>query len=325
MIEPIAFKYKLTTDGTASWFRSKPAELNEQGLQLFEETIPFEHIWQTEGADNLVLMVLDPETVLSEETTKHVGEGNALILQVSGVAAATLAATIDRHASAAQADKRRQELTEQGKGDQYRVATCPQCQATIDLSEMDPSTYIFCTSCNSVFQEGGTNATDGSTYQHCEQCGMFDRIKSYTEFYFYFLLVFYGFSSKKVYVCDRCAHGLFLKTLAANALFILGVPNAIIIKLRSMSGRDPSLQQLAKANSLAIKGKIDEAVPIYREMHTTYKGHPGLLFNEAIGYFEAERQEEGVKMLEASLNVCSNYWPTIQLINQNGGGENGSQ
>jgi hypothetical protein len=139
-------------------------------------------------------------------------------------------------------------------------------------------------------------------------------VRGHTEFYFYFLLAVWGFSSNRRHVCDGCAHGLFVKTLSANLLFVLGVPNAIAIKLRSLKGRDPRLKQLAKANKLALAGRFDQSTPLYREMHQQLAGHPGLLYNEALGYLQHNRTDEGVKMLEASLQSCGNYHPVIRML-----------
>lgn len=307
------FKFRFSRNGSPTGFRAKTGMVLPHGVELAGELIAYEHILQTDTRDEWLVLAISPKQSLAA-AQNFLEEGSVLVLQVSGSSAATIQRNIDRGTSAIHVEQRRQELAAAGKSNEFHAAVCPHCRATVDLSELDRSGFIFCYYCSSIFNEGGQLITNGDSYRICEECAMFDRVKSYTEFYFYFLLVVYGWSSQKRHVCDQCAHGMFLKTLAANAIFLIGVPNAISIKIRSMSGRDPNLKELARANALALKGKIDEAIPIYRQQHDNYQGHPGLLYNEAIGYLIAGREDDGVKMLEASMKLCSNYWPTLQLV-----------
>ena len=143
---------------------------------------------------------------------------------------------------------------------------------------------------------------------------MFAKIKVYTEFYFYFLLVVYGFSMRKVYLCSNCASSLFKKVLLWNFIFILGVPSAIWMKIKSLTGRDENEAELDRANYLAGKGRLTEAEAIYSKLYTHYGEHPGIIMNEGMANFAAGNQDKAKECFKRALKSCSNYTPVMALI-----------
>jgi tetratricopeptide (TPR) repeat protein len=145
---------------------------------------------------------------------------------------------------------------------------------------------------------------------------MFDRVRGYTEFYFYFLLVAYGFSMKRRFVCDNCADSIFRKTLLRNLIFLLGVPSSIYLKLKSITGREPFLRELAKANTLARKGRYKEAAPIFAKLQSKYPEHPGLLLDEGMGYLMGKNYSGAVGQFNRALMSCNNYLPALRLMQQ---------
>ncbi|MCE9556564.1 MAG: hypothetical protein K8T91_24710, partial [Planctomycetes bacterium] len=284
-----------------------------QALTLGDDTITYDRIVDRAVVDDrLILGIASPET-LSAGSAKFLLPGGFLPLVVYSVAGPLLR-TIDRYSSLAHCEAHRRQLTANGKENEYYSIDCPNCQAAVDLSELSETPYVYCGYCESIISQTGELVTNGQQYRVCEACRMFDRVRGHTEFYFYFLLVVYGFSSNRKHVCDACAHGLFIKTLLANALFVLGIPNAIAIKIRSLTGRDPRLNRLSQANRLALSGSFERSTPLYREMHQAIQGHPGLLYNEALGYFQGNRTDEGAKLLEAALKSCANYGPVLRIL-----------
>jgi tetratricopeptide (TPR) repeat protein len=182
-----------------------------------------------------------------------------------------------------------------------------------------PSTpYVYCRYCETVFaaKKGKEIITRGSTYHECDECGMFGRIRGYTEFYFYFLLVAYGFSYKERYLCDSCAHRMFVKTLLTNLIFILGVPSSIYAKLKSLTGREAGLKKLGRASALSRAGKYQQAAPIYQQIYQKHPEHPGLRMNEGIGHLRGNDVQGAMRCFEQSLKACGNYLPVIRLIRQ---------
>ena len=134
---------------------------------------------------------------------------------------------VDRYSSKIEAERYKEALIKEGRGSEYRVVECPCCSATVNLSEYPKTSFVYCRFCETVFGEGLQRLKGVEQYRECDECGFHDRVQSYGEFYFYFLLVVYGFSHKRRHMCDACAAALANKLLAINAIFVLGVPNAI--------------------------------------------------------------------------------------------------
>ncbi len=314
MEETLTFKFRYCVNGQPTGFRASKGMAGPDALTLGDITVPIETITQTLTRDNHLVLVLSDTSRYSGKKAKVLIEGNGLMLYVYKLPIEILKKYIDRHTSSHHTRLHREKLAVEGKAEQFHSFQCASCGATCNLSGFDSSMYVFCPYCESIFTGNGELVSDGGTYRVCEECGMFDRVRGYTEFYFYFLFVVYGFSSKRRHVCDNCANGIFWKTLFINLVFILGIFPAIWIKLKSLTGRDPNLKRLVRANALAARGRVDEAHAIYEELHDAFMGHPGLLHNEAIGYLAAGKGEEAGKLFEAALKVCSNYLPTIQLL-----------
>ena len=81
-----------------------------------------------------------------------------------------------------------------------------------------------------------------------------------------------------------------------------------------MTGRDPALASLAKANKLASKGKYQEADRLYEEIYMRFPDHPGLLLNQAMGHMIGGDGSGGVAYVERSLGACANYLPTMAFM-----------
>ena len=143
---------------------------------------------------------------------------------------------------------------------------------------------------------------------------MFDRIQKYPEFYFYFFLIIYGFRYKQRFLCDSCAHDLFLKTFGLNLLFLIGVPTAIWVKIKSLTGRDSQFEILAKANSLARGGRYQEAKPHFDIVLRSQSDHPAVLMNQALGHLAAGDQSGAVSVLKKSASACNHYIPVLRML-----------
>ena len=308
------FKYRFVRDGSTAQFFAKKGLVTSNGLQLTDGFLPYESIVDTTTRDNRVAVVLHNGVQLDGKMGKYVDEdGDLLILEVSKVPALRLERAIDRHSSRIVAENNQKALVAEGKGHMFRSVTCPHCHSTIELTDFAPSRYSYCRFCESVL-DGDKVATVGDKYRHCDECHSFDRVKGYTVFYFYFLLVVYGWQYNRRHLCDNCVGRLFWKVLFTNLIFILGVPSALWMKMRSLQGRDHRLADLAKANRHATAGKMRVAEPIYRRLDQQFPGHPGLLYNQGRGYLMAGEFESAKEKITGSLDSCSNYLPTMQLI-----------
>ncbi len=316
-VEPAAdksFKFRYVVGGRTSGLLNQPGKATGQALILGEDTLGYDEIADTTVRNNRLLMALSPKRSWGKKLSKAVMKGNMLAIEVSRVPALNLERHIDRICSSRNAEANRGRLMDAGKGGLFRFAVCPECHAIIDLSELNESHYTYCRFCETVFTHGGKISTKGSVYRICGECGMFDRVRGYTEFYFYFLLVAYGFSWKRRFVCDNCADRIFWKTFWVNLIFLLGVPSSIYLKIKSLTGRDPYLRDLARANALARKGRYQEAAPIFATLKSKYPDHPGLLLDEGMGYLAGKNHTNAVGYFKRALTSCNNYLPAFQVL-----------
>jgi hypothetical protein len=311
----LTFKYRhVRRDGQVGGLFAHKGTAGEQGLQLKKEMLSYDDIFDTTVRDNRLIMAVSPRLQSNTKLSGRLVEGQMLALEVYKVKAKELEKFIDRTCSKRAALRHRERLIQEGRGDQFRATKCPACEAIIDVSELDPSPYLYCRFCETVFTPKRQIVTNGETHCLCDECGMFAQVRGYTEFYFYFLLVAYGFSYKRRFVCDTCANKIFWKTLLANLIFVLGVPVSIYAKIKSMLGRDPNLKRLSKANALALKGQHQEAAALYQRFYQKYPEHPGLRMNEGIGRLAAGDVGTALKYFERALKACSNYLPAAQWI-----------
>lgn len=306
-----SFEFHFVTGGNPAWGKRQGAI--GTALTLDDTTVPWDGVADTTTRGNRMILVLAGGVQLGPKAAKYLIDGNALVIQPKGVDARTLEKAIDRKSSAREAEVRRAALVAQGQGHLVRSVICPVCKATVDLSGLEKSKYSYCRFCESVFSEEGGSVTDGRVHRLCDDCGMFDRIQDYPEFYFYFLLVVYGFRYNKRYLCDACAHRLFLKALGINFIFVLGVPTAIWVKVKSLQGRQPTFAELAEANKLARRGLFRDAAAIYDRMLRAHPNHPALLTNLAQGHLQGGDTSGAAKVLAQAIASCSSYLPAHHL------------
>lgn len=230
------------------------------------------------------------------------------------IASRDLELAIDRRSSVFDLKLNHERLRKEGNEDLIRSEQCRICRSEVDLSGVPDADYIYCRYCGSIFSARHDLVIDADTYGTCDQCGMFDRVQRYNEFYFYFLVLAWGYRSQQRFTCDACANTLFYKTLFANILFIVGVPNSISIKIRSLIGRDARLADLARANRLARSGRFAEADPIYDQILERWPNHPGVLTNRTIGHINGNDFDGGKIHLLRALTACFQYPPALRLL-----------
>lgn len=308
------FKFRFVQNSQAVGLFASNGSASPTALTLDGETIPYQNILDTSNRDNRLVLALASGTQLGPKTSKRLQKDQFLVLEISKVKADELKQYVDHHGSAIWAEAHRQQLASQGKENLFGTLICPQCKATIDTSEMERSAYVYCPYCGSVVNHSLKVISDSNVYKICDECNLYDRVRGYTVFHFYFLLVVYGYSVKRRFVCDTCATSIAQKALLTNLIFILGVPSAIYMWVKAQTGRDPYFQDLAKANRLARKGKYQEADEIYDKLFSLYPDHPGILMNKGLGHLHGKDGNGGMSLLTRSLKACTNYLPTIRLI-----------
>ncbi|MEM7332159.1 MAG: hypothetical protein AAF490_08705 [Chloroflexota bacterium] len=312
----IAFKFKFVKNGSAQGFRSKKASASTQRLFLNELNVPYDAIMDTTSRDNRLVIQLFPNSGVDEEIRKEFAQSNVLILEVSQAKAIDLEKYIDRHASLQVANKRKKMLAAKGQEHLFKSITCPHCSATVDLTDYEKSPHIYCRYCESILSQSLELIADGDHYRHCDECNLFDRVQGHTEFYFYFLLIVYGFRSKRRHLCDACALKISNKALLINFPFILGIFPALYMRIKASQGKDGKIKNITKANKLALAGKYQEADTIYENMLMNHPDHPGILFNQAMAHFNGQDAQAGVDYVRRSMNASGNYLPSLRLISR---------
>lgn len=311
--EITTFDFRFVRGGQTA-FGKRHGAIGEAALTLDDTEVPYQQLVETTTRGERLILALGEGVSPGPRLAKFLAEGGIVAVHPAKIAARQLEKAIDRRASAREAELRRQELIAQGKGHLVRTVTCPICRATVDLSGLEPTRYAYCRFCESVFSEDGREVTDGRRYRTCDECGLFDRIQQYPEFYFYFLLVVYGFSYKQRFLCDACAHRLFVKVLAINLIFLIGVPTAVWVKLKSIRGRDPGFTALADGNTLARRGRYQEAAPLFAQMLGDHPEHPAILMNLALGCLEGGDQSGAGEALQRAVASCNSYLPVLRLM-----------
>lgn len=310
------FKFKFVQNGSTKGFFASKGAATADGLKLDKHTLPYECVTDSTNRDSRLILQIDrANPKFPNALTQDLWE-SSLVLDISGGAAEKLEREIDRHSSKIEAERHKQALEQAGRGREFRVVECPCCAATVDLSEYPTTPYIYCRFCEAVFDKSLRQQKDAQSYRRCDECGFYDRVQGYGEFYFYFLIILYGFSHKRRHLCDDCGASLANKLLALNALFLLGVPNAIVCAIRARAGKDATLSTLSKANHLAKNNKLSQADKLYEQALNFFPNHPGIRYNQAQAYLFSNQGSTCIKHLKLALEACPNYLPAQALAYQ---------
>jgi uncharacterized CHY-type Zn-finger protein len=307
------FKFRFVQNGNVQGLRSKEGNAGISTLTLDNEEIPYSQISDTTSRDSRLVLLVQNGQTLGENSRKQLKD-NTLVLHIYKEKALDLEKHIDRLASHAQAEQHRNALIQVKQGDKFRAVVCPHCQATINLTEYDKTRHIYCRFCESILDYQGQLVANGDDYRICDECNMFDQVQGYTVFYFYFLLIVYGFRYNRRHMCNTCAAKQAPKTLLINLPFLLGVPSALYMWYKAVTGHDPALKELSNANKLAKSGKYQEADKIYDKLLMGNPGHPGILLNKAMGHMKGEDGAGMVAQLNESLRGGSNYMPALRMV-----------
>ena len=304
-MQPLAFKFKYVDEqGNEQGFLSKKGRFDGQTLSLGKDSIPVLAIRHTlRRFDRLILTVVTSD-----------GASGRVALAITGGSSRKLLASLNVVCSRAWAEARGKRLEAEGRGAEHRTELCSHCGATLDLTGLASTAQTYCGYCDTIATTSGRGPRNESSYGRCDQCGLWGRPSELTVFYFYFLVVVYGWRYRKEYICRACMRGAAWKMLAANLVFVLGVPTAIIALIRAYSGSvsGDALAPLDRANALASKGRVDDAERIYRQIESAMSYAAGLHFNRAMSFARARRLEEAARCFEHSLADCSSYEPSFQ-------------
>lgn len=306
--QEIEFKFKRLNDqGAETSMFNKKGRLTATSLILHKETIEINKIVKAIRRFDRLLLQLENGTVIG--------------LVVRGKALVPLMENINRVSSLYWAVEEQNKLDQQGRGREFRIEPCTYCGSAIQLTKFAHSEETYCGYCETVVKRDQAatpgESDDQQAMNVCDGCGYYSRPREFGTFYFYFLLIVYGFSHGKKFLCGGCCRGEAWKMFAANFIFLLGLPFAIIQLVRvylADRGFTAGYAGLDKANLKARKGKTKDALERYESMIHEHGDSCGLRYNRGLALAESGSLAEAGVEFEKALDLCSNYGPAVELL-----------
>ena len=309
--DPLEFKFQfLDETGNAKSFLRKKGRFEDRVLTLDDVEIP--------AAAMADCQVLEKRMLFAVPDGEG-GLGSLMVDLPSASTAADLKTRVDAARSRQWADAYCEDLEKKGRGGSYREAECPRCVATLVLSDMPETPQVFCNYCGTLSTQGQAAPPAEATHRLCEECGMYSQPAKFTVFYFYFLLVVYGWRSRTKWCCKGCMRGDAWKMLLGNLPFVLGVPVAVTQLVRAYSGGSVVEGQFAglnAANVAARKQDWDKAVAGYRAVLERVGVSAGVKYNLGAALRSAGREEQAARSMELALADCANYTPAYANLRE---------
>ncbi|NQU21970.1 MAG: tetratricopeptide repeat protein [Candidatus Nealsonbacteria bacterium] len=303
--EPFAFRFRWVSDeGQETGFLGKRGSFDGQTIVLDDTSIPVAAVAELAIRKNIVTIL-----VVTDEA-----EPSSILVSTSSAKRLKLAVDVARSSIWAEAHK--DQLQKQRRSHVYRDQACPCCGATIILSDMPRTPQLYCQFCQSLVTLNQAEAPAGeAALKLCDECGMFSSPRQFTIAYFYFLVVVYGWSDRKVWCCPACMRGHAWKMLFGNVLFVLLVPLAVAQLLRSYGGSMAGpFAGLDTANLKARKGDLRGALRIYQKITDRVPYCAGVKYNVGLALLQQDRTEQAAETFRLSLDDCSNYAPAAETL-----------
>lgn len=309
------FKFKfqfIGENGQPTTMLSRKGQFDGETLVLDQLRYPVEALLVVEHRQKRVMLVVPESDNQSVMLTLQFGD------QKLGK---KLKQKLDVARSRIWADKHREELEQKGLYHEFRVSECKHCRSTIVLSQLPITPQQYCPYCDTLMTMDDSDPQVPSNehlFRICDHCGLFSQPQTFTVFYFWFLLVVYGFSVNEKYCCRTCIRNDAWKMLFGNLVFILGVPVAVTQLVRSYSGRftGGAFRGLDSGNAHAIAGNTASALPHYKAILERMPHSAGVKFNLGRGLLSEQQAQAAAKVLEAALQDCGNYVPAYGLLRQ---------
>ncbi|GAA4841383.1 tetratricopeptide repeat protein [Algivirga pacifica] len=285
--------------------------INDIQLKLGKGCIFVDDIYKVNRYQNKLIITLYPFATVSGNIAKrYIGEHHAIIIQTSSFAK-ELEANIDRKIGKVKILHKRQIKDNTAK---LLSTQCPSCHSPIDLENRPATYYSYCDHCGAIFNKYGYSISEGEHYGICPETGYFDRIKNYREYKMFISPQEVSFSAKKYY-CSDMLEIIFLKEyFYKNITLLIGVFLMGVQHIFSKTSRQPDFEELGEANYYAYTGEMSKAWDIYHQMISRLPHHPGFYHNLGLAYLKLKRYKRAVKYFEKALDGCSNYTPTLKVL-----------
>jgi tetratricopeptide (TPR) repeat protein len=307
---PLAFKFQWMNDkGQATGFTRTKGVFDGATLTLGDKELPVAII--------LGVVTRGERMVLNLPTEDGQVTGAGLVLTSKHVTD-RLKEALDIARSATWAEQHRKQLAAKGAGHRYRDAKCPNCGATVVLSDMPKSPQLYCTFCETLsFTDGNDVPVEQLRhYRLCDDCGMFSKPRKFTIFYFYFLLVIYGWHSRTTWRCPACMRPDAWKMLFGNMPFVLGLPVAMTQLARSYGGDvgGGPFAGLDAGNRAARAGNFPQAIEKYRTILDRQGHAAGVKYNLGLSLLNQGDKRRAAETFRLSLEDCANYAPAYHRL-----------
>lgn len=309
---PLEFRFHWLNDqGQPQGFRRKKGRFDGELLVLDDVEIPAAAILHVEVRENRMAMAV---------MTADGKQATVLLMPASRRDTERIKSALDIARSDVWAQMHREELEKKGRGHAVRTSVCPHCDATLILTDMPVTPQIYCRFCHSLSTVSpDLEPVPGErTLRICDECGMFSKPRRFTIFYFYFLLVVYGFHYRFTWRCPPCMRGDAWKMLFGNLIFLLGVPVALVQLFRSYGGTDfvGPFKGLDTGNIRARKGDFAGALDQYRAIQERVPHSAGIKYNLGFALRQQGDRERAAGAFQAALDECSNYAPAYAHLRE---------
>jgi len=136
-VDTLRFKFKwLDNQGNEAGILSKKGSFDGKTLVLDDVQLPAACLTTVESRSKRFVIA----------TVDHEGKIHQALFNLTSGSADKLRAALGLCRSRAWAEAHREELAKAGKAHEFRIAVCPHCQATIDLTSMPSSPQVYCRS-----------------------------------------------------------------------------------------------------------------------------------------------------------------------------------
>jgi hypothetical protein len=302
MDEGLRVKFRnVDSRGQLQGFLASRGKLDDRGFESKAGRIESSRFVRAEvRAKRVILLVRDERGIVSPQ-----------VLELYKPKAADFARAFNRIASDTCTLARQAALEAQGRGSELLLRRCSACDGMIDLTNFPETAEVYCPFCDTV-SNAMVPPSEQEKIRVCDSCGYFSMPRTITCFYFYFLLVIYGFHSQQKHMCSPCMRREGWKMLAGNFVFVLGVPVALTQLGRAYFGGTAltgTYRGLEGANVVARTRNPEKAAERYAEIAARLGGSAVASFNAGVAFAEAQRVSEAQLAFEASLRMCANFGP----------------
>jgi len=298
----LLFKYQLVNEeGQPTSWLSKKGSFDGEQIHLDGESFPATSIVLTMLVKKVFVFVVADAEHGARTISLVMHSGNTRLLKTE----------VDRIRSAAQVAQAEIAWRSNGQIGAFRKEMCPNCAATLNLSNYDTTPQMFCDYCDTVYtvpKQPETPANE-SEYRLCEHCGMYSRPRKFIEFYFYFVFVVYGWWTNESMRCPACMRGTAWRMLLVNFLFVLGIIPSVYQLIRAYASDKVSgaFSGLHAANLKATKRNYSAATKIYQSILERVPLAAGIHYNLGLALVQNKEWERAAAAFELSLDDCSNY------------------